>query len=142
VTGVGPGPQLGASVVERPIAEADDQPGLFGELHEVQRRDQATGGMQPPYECLATDDLTGFDGNDRLVIEDELSCINRSLEIGPVGEPVQHASTQIGVVEHDLSLATLFRGVQREICTPHQLGLVEPIVGPPRREPARRWPAR
>ena len=73
--------RLPTRLVEHPIAEGHDEPGLLGQRDERAWRDHAALGMKPPDERLAAMDLTIVDVEDRLVMQQKAIVADRVLHL-------------------------------------------------------------
>ena len=77
-----PAQRLRRGAAKNPVADLDDEPGLFGDRDEFARRHVAEFGMAPARERLGFDDAAGADLDDRLIVEldfvvGERSCADR-----------------------------------------------------------------
>ncbi len=117
-----PRPGLAAGLVQRPATEFDDQPGVLGEFDELQRRDQAALGVPPAQQRFGPADPPVGQGDDRLVVQEELTGLHRPLKVGAAGEPVEHPGVQVVVVAHHLALAAFLGGIERQVRAAQQLG--------------------
>jgi len=77
---------LPARRVQRPGADPDDRPALFGDGQEL-RRCQPPGGMLPAQQRLETGQTGGGQGEDRLVVQRELSVVGRPAEVVGASTP-------------------------------------------------------
>src|SRR5579872_3984389 len=86
-----PGRTLGAGRAQDPVAERDDQAGLFRQLDEMAGSQAPAGRMRPAHERLGTDDRARVELHDRLVVELEFLFLERALKLHPELQTVEHA---------------------------------------------------
>src|SRR5438445_1429517 len=64
-----------AGFLQHPVAEPADQPHFFGDRNEQARRDVAARRMAPADQRLETGDRSGFERDERLVLEGEIAVV-------------------------------------------------------------------
>ncbi len=70
-----------ADRAEHPVADAQDEAGVLGELDEFRGRDQAARAMLPAQQPLVSDDASGRDLDDRLVEHPQLLVLQRAAQV-------------------------------------------------------------
>ena len=117
-----PGGGTAASRAQHPGAELADHPGAFGQRDELCRRHHAVLAAVPSHERLGPDDLSTFEGDQRLEMHFERAFGQRLAQIPfHVLAPVQ-AGVQAGV-EEAVGAASLRLGlVQRHVGLLQQQG--------------------
>ena len=74
--------ELAARLLEHELADRDDQPGLLGEVDELDRVDHAPLAVAPAHERLEARGLERRELDDRLVADLHLAAFERVTEIG------------------------------------------------------------
>jgi hypothetical protein len=81
-------------LLEHPLADGHDEPGLLGEGHEARRGELAAGGVGPPEQGLVALDPTGREIHQRLVVHPEFAPLDRSgqgpVQLEALPRPVRH----------------------------------------------------
>ncbi len=72
--------RLEAGLLEHPAAERNDETGLLGQRDEAVRADQAQSRVLPAHERLEALERTVGQAQLRLVLEEELGAVQRTLE--------------------------------------------------------------
>ncbi|GBD19005.1 hypothetical protein HRbin27_01507 [bacterium HR27] len=105
-----PAPQLPAGLQEHPLRELRDQAGHFGERDEHARRHRSAHRMLPANQRLQTDDATAREIHDGLVMETEVSLLERSAEVAFERLPIDARLVEFGVEDSQaLALPLLAR---------------------------------
>jgi hypothetical protein len=91
--------QLFAGAPQHPLADGQDQAGLFGQADEAARRDQAQFRMLPAQQRLEADDLAARQARLRLVVHTKLVALERAPQRALEAETLVHALVQLRTVE-------------------------------------------
>ena len=94
-----PGRQLLARLDQHPPSERDDEPGLLGDGDEPERGHLAEARMAPPHQRLEPLQPVVGEGDDGLVLQEELRPAERPAEAVGQIEPLEHAGPH-GRPEH------------------------------------------
>jgi hypothetical protein len=78
--GVPPRAQVMADPPQHPLADRNDESRLFGQADEIAGRDQPSGRMVPPDQCLQRDDLLPVAVEDRLIMNHQLFALHRVMQ--------------------------------------------------------------
>src|SRR5579863_6716854 len=73
---------LPAGLQQEPVPDRNQKAGVFGGVKKAVRRDQAFLGVMPAQERFKADHAAGLDMDDRLIVNAELSLLERRAEIG------------------------------------------------------------
>ncbi len=111
-----PGRRLFDGTAQHPVADGDDQAGLFGDRDEAIRRDAAQRGVLPAQQGLDADDVAMLQVHLRLVVQLELLVAQRMAQ-----RRLQHQSFGVIVVAR--------AGIDVDLVATQQLGLVQRGVG-------------
>ena len=87
----------------------------------VDGREQAVARVVPAHERLGGDDLAGADGDDRLVVGDELAGVQRGEELVARRRLGQRVRVHVRRERAHLALAGLLRAVHRDVGVAHQV---------------------
>ncbi len=105
-----------AGLREHPLAERDDQSTLLGEGNELERRDHSLGRMTPAEQRLVPRDLVRLEVDHGLVVERELTGLDRLAELDHPPRTLDGRDIQIGVEERVadvlLALGPVHRGIR------------------------------
>ncbi len=107
--------QLFARLDQHPPSERDDESGLLGDGDEAEGSDHTEAGMAPSDQCLESRESVVGEGDDRLVLQEELGPAERPAE--PVGqiEPLEHSRTHGRLEDLDPVLPLLLRLVHGRV---------------------------
>src|SRR4051795_6430608 len=100
---------LAARLTEDPGAKRLDEARLLREGDERPGREQSALGMLPPHECLDRDDLAAPELDDRLVVDDELRALDRSLEVGLKAKTAEGVGVHVGMEDLVAALVRALR---------------------------------
>src|SRR5680860_1298993 len=81
--------EQGAGLVQDLGANGGDQPAVLGDVQELPRTEQPTGGVRPAHECLVSDHVGVGQGHDGLVVHHELPGGDRLTQLVLDGEAGQ-----------------------------------------------------
>jgi len=76
-----PGLELTTCFAQNPPAERHDEPGLFRDRNEVERRNHSQHRVLPSHERFEADDLIRRQRHNRLVQQQELSAFECAVEV-------------------------------------------------------------
>ena len=76
-----PGPRLLAGRAERPIADGENHPGVFGDWDEIQRRDLAQLWVGPAHQCFDAGDTAAVQCDLGLVGEGQFLILQRLAQL-------------------------------------------------------------
>ena len=112
---------LAARLAHHPSAERHDEPRLFGERNERERREHSARGMVPAHERLDAGDLARVQEHDRLIAKNELLALDRVAQIGLELEPLHRFGVHARFVAAVLPLPALLRDVHRHVGVAQQI---------------------
>ena len=78
---VGPRAGLADGLLEHPLADPHDQPGLLGHADELRRQHQPSFGVLPAQQRLDADDLARAERDLRLVVQRQLGALDRLAQL-------------------------------------------------------------
>ena len=111
----GPARRLLAGGAQYPGTDRADQPGLFGQRDELDRRDAAELRAVPAEQCLEAGELAGVRVDDGLVGEVHLALLERAAQ-----RHLEHAAllglgVELGLIGVEDAAADILRPVEREV---------------------------
>lgn len=103
-----PQSQLAARRGESRFAERENQPGLLRHGDKRPRGDEPLLGVLPADQSFETDDPPGDHADDRLVVEKQLSSLERLSQIALSGEPLDREGVHLRRAELKVAAAESF----------------------------------
>ena len=91
--------RLGTCLREHPLAQTDDEAGLFGKRDELAGRELAGDWMLPADERLVAHDLAALEIDDRLVVESELAAGDSLPQLADPLRAVQRGAVELRIEE-------------------------------------------
>ena len=104
-----------ARLLNDPRTDRDDQAGLLGERHEVDRLHEAARRVPPAHERLEADDRAGRQRHDRLEVQLELVLDQGGAQLGFEGEAMTGHLSHLRLEVLDEVLARLLRPIHRQV---------------------------
>ena len=130
-----PGDHLLARCPQHELAQRDDQAAVFGDRNESARRNQAPFRMGPPNERLEAHDALSRDVDERLVVNRQLTFLERRAQLVLEHQLLLHPSAddvrghfELALVEITLPVRHLVRSIADQLL---QRGQVAVAVGGP-----------
>ncbi len=131
--GFGQGDRCRAGLLDHPLADDLDAPGLFRQRNEDVGCDQTPRWMVPTQKRLQRSNFAMLDADDRLVFKIEFAIDEATRQVALEFEAIHHFAGQRLVIEGMGRAEDFLRAVEREIGAAHQR-----LDGAPVRSPSRR----
>ena len=113
--------RLPAGLLDHPAPHRDDEARLLRDGDELRRRHEAAIRVAPAQQRLRTDHPPGADGEDRLVVEDELVPFERSFKLASRLQAREQLSPHLGLEELHLAPAVQLGSVHRQVSVAQKL---------------------
>ncbi len=118
-----PAPGLRTRRPDHPVTDRHDLAALLGDGDEVGRGEQPAARMVPAQQGLDSGDLAGGQGDDRLVVQDELGPVQGAAQLGLQLEPFEECGVHRGLIRRVAAVAVPLRAVHGDV------GVAQQFVG-------------
>src|SRR5260370_26100144 len=110
-----PSARLTTRFLEHPLADRNDETGLFGDRYERCWRDQPALGMLPADECFPARDAPRFQPDQRLIVNPELAALEREAQIALQLQTLHRVCFQTEVEQGVAVLAVGLGAIERQV---------------------------